>query len=55
MIRIDFDAWMSMDLSGLAQLGDWVGFGLFILATILTLTSGASYIQKYGKMVFSED
>lgn len=55
MVRVDFDAWLPMDLSGLAQLGDWVGLGLFFLATILTLTSGASYIQKYGKMVFSED
>lgn len=55
MVRIDFDSWLSIDLSGLAQLADWVGLGLFILATILTLTSGATYIRKYGKMVFSED
>ena len=55
MVRADFDAWLSVDLSGLAWLGNWVGLVLFVLATILTLTSGATYFQKYGKMVFSED
>lgn len=55
MVRIDIDSWLAIDLSGLAWLADWVGIVLFVLATILTLTSGASYIQKYGKMVFSED
>lgn len=55
MVRIDIDSWLAIDLSGLAWLADWVGIVLFVLATILTLTSGASYIQKYGRMVFSED
>lgn len=55
MVRADFDVWLSVDLSGLAWLADWVGLVLFFLATILTLTSGFSYMQKYGKMVFSED
>jgi CDP-diacylglycerol--glycerol-3-phosphate 3-phosphatidyltransferase len=55
MVRADCDVWLSVDLSGLTWLAGWVGLVLFVLATILTLTSGASYIQKYGKMVFSEE
>lgn len=55
MVRTDTEAWLGMDLTDLAQLGDWVGMGLFLLATVFTLTSGYNYFRKYGKLVFSDE
>jgi len=54
-VRVDLATWFSIDLSTVATYLDWLGLGLFILATILTLTSGFSYFRKYGAMVFADD
>ena len=55
MVRTDLEVWLNMDLTEFAQWGDWVGMGLFLLATVITLTSGYSYFRKYGELVFAED
>jgi len=55
MVRTDVEAWLGVELTDLAQWGDWVGMGLFLLATVFTLTSGYNYFRKYGKLVFSEE
>ncbi len=54
-VRVDLATLFSIDLSTVATYLDWLGLGLFILATILTLTSGFSYFRKYGAMVFADD
>jgi len=55
MIRTDLEVWSNRDLAEFAQWGDWVGMGLFLLATVITLTSGYSYFRKYGSLVFADD
>ena len=55
MVRTDLERWLDMDLTDIAQWGDWVGMGLFLLATVFTLTSGYNYFRKYGALVFNED
>jgi CDP-diacylglycerol--glycerol-3-phosphate 3-phosphatidyltransferase len=55
MVRADLEGWLGMNLADLAQWGDWVGMGLFLLATVFTLTSGYNYFRKYGSLVFADD
>ena len=55
MVRADLEVWLDRGLGDLAQWGDWVGMGLFILATVITLTSGYNYFRKYGSLVFADD
>lgn len=55
MVRADLEVWLGRSLGDLAQWGDWVGMGLFILATVITLTSGYNYFRKYGLLVFADD
>jgi CDP-diacylglycerol--glycerol-3-phosphate 3-phosphatidyltransferase len=55
VVRTDLEVWLDLDLAALAQWGDWLGMGLFILATIITLTSGYNYFRKYGSLVFADD
>jgi CDP-diacylglycerol--glycerol-3-phosphate 3-phosphatidyltransferase len=55
MIRTDLQGWLNLDMTILAQWADWVGMGLFILATVFTVTSGYNYFRKYGALVFSDE
>ena len=55
MVRADLQGWVSMDMTVFAQWADWVGMGLFILATVFTVTSGYNYFRKYGALVFSDE
>ena len=55
MVRTDLQGWLGVDLTKVAQWSDWVGMGLFILATVFTVTSGYNYFRKYGTLVFSDD
>jgi CDP-diacylglycerol--glycerol-3-phosphate 3-phosphatidyltransferase len=55
MVRTDLDGWVPVDLSDIGQWGDWVGMGLFILATVFTLTSGYNYFRKYRALVFADE
>lgn len=54
-VRADLSVWLAADLSVVATYLDWLGLGLFLLATVITLTSGYRYFSKYGAMVFAED
>ncbi len=55
MVRTDLQGWLGLDTTVLAQWADWGGMGLFILATVFTVTSGYNYFRKYGALVFSDD
>ena len=55
MVRTDLEVWLNRDLAEFAQWGDWVGMGLFLLATVITLPSGYSYFRKYGSLVFADE
>ena len=54
-VRTDLEVWLDLDLADVAQWGDWLGMGLFILATVITLTSGYNYFRRYGSLVFADD
>lgn len=55
MVRTDLQGWLGMDMTVFAQWADWAGMGLFILATVFTVTSGYNYFRKYGTLVFSDE
>ena len=52
MIEIDFGRLFRADFSAAANGFHWAGFVLFLLATVLTVTSGTRYILKYWLDLF---
>ncbi|AWI07893.1 CDP-diacylglycerol--glycerol-3-phosphate 3-phosphatidyltransferase [Ereboglobus luteus] len=52
-IAIDWAHRMPVDISIYSDIINYTGLGLFVLATLLTVSSGVSYILKYRK-VFEE-
>lgn len=50
--RVDLAAWTSLNVGEVAHGLDYLGLGLFILAVVFTLSSGARYFRKYGPLVF---
>lgn len=54
MIEKDLSALFSRDLSFLSGIAYWAGAILFILATILTVSSGLIYTVKYRRELFPQ-
>lgn len=52
VISSDLATFFQTDLSLLANWFHWIGFGLFVAATLLTVTSGTRYILKYWLDLF---
>lgn len=52
MIENDFAALFARDLAGMARLAYWAGAGLFVVATLLTVSSGLIYTFKYRRQLF---
>lgn len=55
MIGRDFAALSGADLAGVATVLSWIGIGLFVLATLLTVSSGIRYLAKYRHVLFEEE
>jgi CDP-diacylglycerol--glycerol-3-phosphate 3-phosphatidyltransferase len=55
MISQDLAAVTGADWSGLAMAIHWIGLGLFVFATVLTVSSGTRYLVKYWSVVFAGD
>src|SRR5699024_5232270 len=47
LIEFDLARALSADLAMVAAWFHWIGFGLFLVATLLTVTSGTRYVWKY--------
>ena len=54
VIRYDVNQWAGIDLTPWWTWLNYLGLGLFILATLFTLTSGARYFRRYGNLVFTD-
>lgn len=52
VIGKDLALFLRMDLTVLANWFHWIGFGLFVAATLLTVTSGTRYVWKYWLDLF---
>jgi len=50
---VDFAAWTGRNLDVVARTLNYTGFGLFVLATGFTLSSGARYFRRYRDLVFA--
>lgn len=55
MISQDLVAVTGTDWSGLAKGIHWIGLGVFVFATLLTVSSGTRYLVKYWNVVFAGD
>ncbi len=51
----DLATWTGADLSRMAAFSDWIGLGIFVLATVLTVSSGGRYLAKYWNVLFAGD
>jgi CDP-diacylglycerol--glycerol-3-phosphate 3-phosphatidyltransferase len=49
----DLSGWLEVDMKWAATGLDYIGLGLFVLATILTLTSGLRYFRRYSKTILA--
>lgn len=54
MLTNDLGPMLKLDLAGLGEVVRWVGFGLFVLAAGLTVSSGIQYLVKYRAQLFEE-
>lgn len=52
VLENDFSRFLKSDLTAIANWFHWIGFGLFLLATLLTVTSGTRYVWKYWTELF---
>lgn len=52
VIEHDLAGFFSADLTVAASWFHWIGFGLFVTATLLTVTSGTRYVMKYWRDLF---
>ena len=54
VVHYDLNRWTGMDLTTWWTWLNYLGLGLFVLATLFTLTSGARYFRRYGSLVFTD-
>jgi CDP-diacylglycerol---glycerol-3-phosphate 3-phosphatidyltransferase len=54
MLVRDISPLIGVDLTGFGAIVQWVGFGLFVLAALLTATSGLTYLIKYRRQLFEQ-
>lgn len=47
VLKDDLSRFFNRDFATVADGFHWIGFGLFLLATLLTVTSGTRYVWKY--------
>lgn len=52
LVARDVDPFVAAELQRLAFFFDYAGLGLFVLATVFTLTSGTRYFRRYSSLVF---
>lgn len=55
MFQVDVSRWTGWNLAEFSQWVHWVGLGLFIIATYLTVQSGIDYMIKYRALMFGPD
>jgi CDP-diacylglycerol---glycerol-3-phosphate 3-phosphatidyltransferase len=55
VVSSDLAVWTALDLNQEAALVKWVGCVTFILATVLTVSSGTNYMLKYWNILFLEN
>ncbi|MBE2216475.1 MAG: CDP-diacylglycerol--glycerol-3-phosphate 3-phosphatidyltransferase [Opitutaceae bacterium] len=53
VVARDIDPFVALDLVIVARVFDYAGLGLFVVATVFTLSSGARYFRRYSNLVFS--
>jgi CDP-diacylglycerol--glycerol-3-phosphate 3-phosphatidyltransferase len=53
VVARDIDPFVALDLALASKFLDYAGLGLFIVATVFTLTSGARYFRRYSALVFT--
>ncbi len=54
MLARDGSRLFGTDLTKAGEIVQWTGFGLFVLAAVLTVTSGMNYLIKYRRQLFEE-
>jgi CDP-diacylglycerol---glycerol-3-phosphate 3-phosphatidyltransferase len=54
-IEIDWNPFLGVDLRFLINFGYYLGWGLFSIATLLTVYSGSGYMIKYWRLFFGAD
>lgn len=53
VVARDIDPFVALDLAIVGRVFDYAGLGLFVVATVFTLSSGARYFRRYSNLVFS--
>lgn len=54
VLTLDLARLIRADLQFAGSILNWTGFGLFVIATLLTVTSGATYLMKYRAQLFAQ-
>jgi CDP-diacylglycerol--glycerol-3-phosphate 3-phosphatidyltransferase len=52
VVARDIDPFVAIDLEIVSFVFNYAGLGLFVLATIFTLSSGVRYFRRYSSLVF---
>lgn len=53
VVRVDLTSWLALDLTWASRVLDYFGLGMFVIATVFTLSSGARYFRRYAATVFA--
>jgi CDP-diacylglycerol--glycerol-3-phosphate 3-phosphatidyltransferase len=54
-LEVDWNTFLSVELDGLIRFGYNLGWGLFLIATLMTVYSGSGYMIKYWALFFGGD